>query len=147
VETQDPHTSVGESGSVRVLECTVVTPEATVLNTLAQFVALPLFDGEIGIGPQHAPMIGRLGFGELRVTEGDRTLRYFVEGGFVQVTGNQVSVLTNRAIPEDEIDLEVAEEQLAAALSRQAFGEDELAIKERNVSQSRALRKVARAKG
>ena len=43
-----------------MLTCTVVTPETTVLDTSAFFVALPLFDGEIGIAPAHSPMIGRL---------------------------------------------------------------------------------------
>ena len=138
--------SIDESGAVRVLECTVVTPEATVLETPAQFIALPLFDGEIGIGPQHAPMIGRLGFGELRVTEGDRTIRYFIEGGFVQVTGNHVSVLANRAILAEDVDPAVAEELLATALSRPAHGDDELDIKDRKVSQARAQRRVAAAK-
>lgn len=146
METQDPHMSIDDTGAVRVLECTVVTPEATVLETPAQFIALPLFDGEIGIGPQHAPMIGRLGYGEMRVTEGDRTIRFLVEGGFVQVTGNHVSVLTSRAIPAEELDADVAEELLSAALARPAHGDDELAIKERNVSQARAQRRVAATK-
>ena len=52
------------------IQCSVVTPEATLLDAPADFVALPLFDGEIGIGPDHSPFIGRLGYGELRVVEG-----------------------------------------------------------------------------
>ena len=47
----------------KILECVVVTPEETALETPATFVALPLFDGEIGIAPGHSPMIGRLGYG------------------------------------------------------------------------------------
>ena len=43
-----------------VLQCTVITPEKTILETTARFVALPLFDGEIGIAPRHRPLIGRL---------------------------------------------------------------------------------------
>ena len=48
----------------------VVTPETTLLETSAQFVALPLYDGELGVAPGHSPFIGRLGYGELRVTDG-----------------------------------------------------------------------------
>lgn len=143
METQDPHTTLDETGAVRVMECAIVTPEATVLQTPAQFIALPLFDGEIGIGPGHAPMIGRLGQGEMRLTEGDRTLRYFVEGGFVQIAGNNISILTSRAIPAEEIDPAVADEMLASALAKQAYGDDELAIRERNVTQARAMKRVA----
>ena len=82
-----------------VLNCIVVTPEKTAVEQKADFVALPLFDGEIGIAPGRAPMIGRLGFGELRIRNGDTVLRYYVDGGFVQVSGDVVTVLTNRAIP------------------------------------------------
>ena len=48
------------------LLCSIVTPEQTVLETATNFVALPVFDGEIGIARDHSSMIGRLGFGELR---------------------------------------------------------------------------------
>ena len=65
----------------------------------ADFVALPLYDGEIGIAPGHSPFIGRLGYGELRVVNGGGRTRYYVDGGFVQVADNLVSVLTKRAIP------------------------------------------------
>ena len=67
------------------INCIIVTPEATVLETDAEFVALPLHDGEIGIAQQRSPMIGRLGFGELRIRNGSEVDRYYVDGGFVQV--------------------------------------------------------------
>lgn len=71
-------------------------PEQTSLEQTAEFVALPLYDGEIGIGSDHAPLIGRLGYGEMRLKTGNQTVSYYVDGGFVQVAGNVVSVLTNR---------------------------------------------------
>ena len=49
------------------LTCVVVTPEQTALEQKADFVALPLYDGEIGIGANHSPLIGRLGYGEMRI--------------------------------------------------------------------------------
>ena len=54
-------------------------------TTKADFVALPLYDGEIGIAPGHSPLIGRLGYGEMRIKPGGRRSRYYVDGGFVQV--------------------------------------------------------------
>src|SRR5205085_7199902 len=92
-------TGIDVTSPLKVLECIVVTPEATALQTPAQFVALPLFDGELGVLPGHSPFIGRLGFGELRVVENGKTFRLYVDGGFVQVAGGVVSVLTNNAIP------------------------------------------------
>src|SRR5437762_8139892 len=86
------------------LQCIVVTPEATVLDTPADFVALPLFDGEAGVAPGRAPLIGRMGYGELRVRTGSDTRRFYVDGGSVQVAENVVSVLSNRAIPAEKVN-------------------------------------------
>jgi F-type H+-transporting ATPase subunit epsilon len=132
-----PHTTTG------TLQCLVVTPEATELDTSADFVALPLYDGEAGIAPGRAPLIGRLGYGELRVRRGGETLRYYVDGGFVQVANNVISVLTNRAIPATALDRGAAEEQLRAASSRRAAGSEEMAIRDRLISQARGQIRVA----
>ena len=70
------------------LQCVVVTPEETVLDAGADYVVVPLFDGELGIAAKHSPMIGRLGFGVLKVKSGGETTRYFVDGGFVQVSSD-----------------------------------------------------------
>jgi len=129
------------------LQCIVVTPEATVRDESADFVALPLFDGEIGIAPLHSPMIGRLGYGEMRIKRGQQTERFYVDGGFVEVADNIVSVLTNRAVPAAELDAEVAAEQLTAARARPANSPELLAIRDRVVSQSRAQLQIARRAG
>jgi F-type H+-transporting ATPase subunit epsilon len=125
------------------LQCIVVTPEATALETPADFVALPLYDGEAGIAPGRAPLIGRLGYGELRVRYKNETRRYYVDGGFVQVADNVVSVLTNRAITASAVDAGAAEQQLQAALSSHAAGRDEMAIRDRQVMQARGQLRVA----
>ena len=52
------------------LQCVVVTPERTLFDELVDFVALPLFDGELGVLPGRSPLIGRLGYGELRTRIG-----------------------------------------------------------------------------
>ncbi len=100
-----------------MLQCTVVTPERTIFDQPSDFVALTLFDGEIGIAPGHTPMIGRLGCGEMRIHHEEGMDRYYVEGGFVEVLNNVVSVLTHRAVPAAEIEEEVAEERLSSARS------------------------------
>lgn len=129
------------------LRLVVVTPETTLLDETAEFVALPLFDGEIGIAPLHSPMIGRLGYGEMRVSAAGRTRRYYLDGGFVQVTGNVVSVLTNRALPAGELDPAVAREQLESARRRPANTPELMLIRDRAESQARAQLRVARHVG
>jgi F-type H+-transporting ATPase subunit epsilon len=125
------------------MQCIVVTPERTLYDQPADFVALTLYDGEIGIAPSHAPLIGRLGFGEMRIRREEGTDRYYVEGGFVEVLNDVVSVLTQRAIPAVEIDAAVAREQLSAAQARPAATPEAREIRDRVVAQSRAQLHIA----
>ena len=129
----------------KLLHCIVVTPEATALEQEAEFVALPLYDGEIGIAPAHSPMIGRLGYGEMRIrSAGGSIARYYLDGGFVQVADNVVSVLTNRAIPAARVDEETAQQQLEAAAKKQANTPELLEIRDRVIAQARAQIRIAR---
>lgn len=131
------------SSPAGALRCVVVTPETTVLETEADFVALPLFDGECGIAPQHSPLIGRLGYGELRIKRAGEELRYYVDGGFAQVVDNMVSVLTNRAVPAQKIDVGAATELLRTAIDRNAAGQEQMVTRARLISQARGQLRVA----
>jgi F-type H+-transporting ATPase subunit epsilon len=126
------------------LHCVVVTPEQTALDQDAEFVALPLFDGEIGIASDHSPLIGRLGYGEMRIKAGGTTKTLYVDGGFVEVAGNVVSVLTNRAVPATKVDGAAAETQLANALRHPASTPEQFDIRDRQIAQARAQIRIAR---
>jgi len=125
----------------------VVTPEATVVDEKADFLALPLFDGEIGIAGGHAPMIGRLGFGEMRIETGGNTVYYYVEGGFVQVNADVVSVLTNRAIVAHRIEPDKAKASLDAAMKQPAHSDEALDARERAENAARAQLRIAQRAG
>lgn len=125
-------------------QCIVVTPEETALDETVDFVAVPLFDGELGIGTGHSPVIGRLGIGELRIRTGSDVRRYYIEGGFVEVADNVVSVLTERAIPAIKIDGAQAAQALAAARSQTAAGtDDQFEIRDRAQHRARAQVRIA----
>lgn len=126
------------------LQCTVLTPGGSVSDGPADFVALTLYDGEIGIAPGRAPLIGRLGHGEVRITDDGQTSRYYVEGGFVEVTGQVVTVLTDRAIPAEKLDRVALEEQLQTARARRATTPEEMRARDHAVALSRAQLRVAR---
>lgn len=101
------------------IHCIVVTPETTAVDCRASFVTLPLEDGEKGVGYNHAPLIGRLGIGELRLRLTDGTSqRFYVDGGFVQIARNIVSIMTERAVPASLLDPKVLRERLNTALKR-----------------------------
>jgi F-type H+-transporting ATPase subunit epsilon len=124
--------------------CIVVTPEATVLEEQTSFVALPLHDGEKGIGPNHAPLIARLGCGELRLkTASGEAKHLYVDGGFVQVADNLVSVLTDRAMPTSQLNEAAARDLLETVQRKKAALDEEIAARERIVQQARAQIRVA----
>ena len=125
------------------MKCIVVTPEATILDVETTFVALPLYDGEIGIGENHTPLVGRLGFGELRIHRDKDTTSFCVEGGFVEVLNNTVSLLTNRAVPSSSLNLEESRTELEEALKKTAVTEDQLKLKAENVAAARAQVRLA----
>jgi F-type H+-transporting ATPase subunit epsilon len=128
------------------LQCVVVTPERAVLDTPCDFVALPMYDGELGVLPGRAPLIGRLGAGELRIVTGRETKHYYVDGGFAQVRDNVVTVLTARALSASELKPSAASEALAAALRPGKTPEEQerqLKAQERARAQLRLARKLA----
>ncbi len=89
-------------------------------------------------------MVGRLGYGELSVTTADGHKSYFIDGGFAQVKGSVISLLTNRAIPAAEISAKEADELLQEALASKPGNDAEMAKRERD--QLRARRMLAMSK-
>lgn len=81
------------------LSVALITPESTVYEGEADMVVLPAWDGEMGILRGHAPMMALLGEGELRVTRDGAEKTFYVSGGFMQVTDDVVSVLSETAEP------------------------------------------------
>jgi F-type H+-transporting ATPase subunit epsilon len=126
------------------LQVVVVTPERTVVDDRADFVALPLYDGELGVLPGRAPLIGRLGYGELRTKQGATVHRYYVDGGFAQVRDNVVTVLTSRALKTEAIEPEAVRSQLKQAREKRAHGDQEFAEKQKAVARGRAMLRVSK---
>ena len=136
--------SAVESSLSTPIHVIVVTPESAAVDTRADFVALPLFDGELGVQRGHSPMIGRLQSGELRIRSGEEVKRYYVDGGFVQVDNNTVTVLTAHVEPSEKVDLNTSQQQLETALKVPALGDEQIAIRDRQVDQARAKLRIAR---
>jgi len=96
-------------------KCSVITPERVVLESDANFAAFPAHDGEMGILPHRAPLVCKLGIGAMRVESPGQKHTLFVDGGFAEVAGNHLTVLTQQAKTPDAIDKAAAELALAAA--------------------------------
>ncbi len=124
------------------VRCVVVTPERTLFDQVVESVVLPLYDGELGVLPGRTPLIGRLGFGELRTKDHGVTKRYFIDGGFAQVRDDVVTVLTGRATPAESIDTTAAARELEQAQTRKAAGEPEQVEKAKAIARARAQVRV-----
>jgi F-type H+-transporting ATPase subunit epsilon len=125
------------------LKCVVVTPERALLDETVEFVALPMYDGELGVLPGRAALIGRLGYGELRIRQGQATRRFYVDGGFAQVRADEVTVLTPRALKAEEIDPAAAAQALQAARAVQTGPDERLKAE----AQARAKVRIAQHRG
>lgn len=125
------------------LQVVVVTPECTTLDQPADSVAVPLLDGEAGILAGHSPMIGRLAPGELRVVGGGKSGSYYVDGGFVQVADNVVSILTGRCVPVGQIDRAAAQQLLDKTQISASDKAELVEIKNRTIAQARAQLRLA----
>jgi F-type H+-transporting ATPase subunit epsilon len=124
------------------VHCVVVTPEKTELDTHCESLILPLFDGELGILPGRAPMVGRLGFGVMKLKSSGKEERWFVDGGFVQVTRDGVYVLTDRLLKPDQIDRAQAETDLKTATEIRPSTPEAFALRDRALAQARAKLRV-----
>ena len=100
------------------LQLEIVTPEARVFSDEVDSVVLPGAEGELGVLPQHAPLVTTLKPGELRYTKASKVLEYCVGEGLVEITGGAVRVLTDIALDESGIDEQHVQEALARAEAR-----------------------------
>lgn len=99
---------VAISSIAYMLKLEIVTPERKVLDAEVESVTVPTASGEAGILSSHAPLISALKPGIVTVVNKGNSDRYVVSSGFVEVSHNRVSVLTDVAESSDEIDVERA---------------------------------------
>ena len=102
------------------LKLEIVTPEAKIFSDDVDMVTLTGVEGEMGIMPQHVPLMTQLCAGEIVAQKGQDTIFLAVGDGFVQVTGDRVAILTDMAIRAENIDEARAEEARLRAEARLA---------------------------
>lgn len=126
--------------ATRDLRLVLTTPEKTLLDEVVLSLQVPMFDGSAGIMPGHAPIVGRLGAGLMTVKKTDGSSKeYFVDGGFVQVKGATVSVLTGRALTLDQIDPEAGQRELDEAIGMKAVGDEQIKLRQQAQDRARAM--------
>ena len=121
------------------LKLEIVTPEAKVYSEDVDMVTLPGVEGEMGIYPQHVPLMTQLAAGEVTARKGGQDYFLAVGDGFVEVTGERVSILTDMAIKAENIDEAKAEEARRRAESRLAEKLDEAEVASVNAALAHSL--------
>ena len=119
-----------------IFRCSVVTPERVIVECDARFVALPAHDGEIGILRDRAPLVCKLDVGRLRIETAAENLAFYVDGGFAEMSANELTILTEEALRPEDLDRSQVEASLAEA--RDADSRDEAAFQARQRALKRA---------
>ena len=97
------------------MQLDIVTPEAKTFSDEVETVVLPGSEGEMGALKSHAPLVTALAPGELRYMIDGKWRSLAVGLGIVEISNDNVSVLTDMAVDEDDIDTKAAEEAIARA--------------------------------
>jgi F-type H+-transporting ATPase subunit epsilon len=126
------------------LRLVLVTPETTLVDATTTSIVVPLFDGQLGVLPGRAPAVGRLGTGELRFDGEGGTQRYFIDGGFLQIKGSVVTVLTHEARLTSAIDGSAAQQALEQANQQVATSDEAAAAKLHAQARARKLLSLSR---
>lgn len=128
------------------LKLDIVTAERAVLSQdQLDVVVAPGIEGELGILPEHAPLMTMLKPGELRYRRGTEEEYFVVTGGFLEVRDNQVTVLADAAERAEEIDIaraEAARRRAQEALERREY-EIDLAATEAALARAVARLRIA----
>ena len=112
------------------LKLEIVTPEARIYSADAEMVTLPAIEGEMGVYPQHVPLMTQIVAGEISIRSASTDHYFAVGDGFVEITGDHVTILTDMAMNVDDIDEAAAEaaRQRAAARLNEKLNDEEAAL-------------------
>ena len=128
------------------LKLEIVTPQAVVVSEQAELVTLPTIEGQIGVYPQHTRLITQIVPGEIIVNRGGEEYSYAVGEGLVEIAGDHVAIVTDMAIPAEQVDEAIAEaaRQRAAARLQEKISDEEVATVNASLARSLAQLQVRR---
>lgn len=131
------------------LRLEIVTPEAKVYSDDVDMVVIPGSEGEMGILPEHVPLLTSIKPGELKVLKDNKETFLAVGEGFVEVTQQRVIVLTDMALEDtqiDEAEAQAAFDRAQEALRNQRLSDEEHATVQVAIEKSIAQLALKRKK-
>ena len=125
-------------------QCTLVTPEQQVLDEQVTQAIVPAHDGQVGILTDRAPLLVKLGVGELRLdVAGGQRRSFLIDGGVAQMKDNRLTILTDDAIPASEINAEEARAAAAEATAQRITDADSFKQRQHDLRRARAMQQLA----
>lgn len=105
--------------------CRLITPAAQLVDDRLVYASIPAWDGLMGVMPSRAPIVAKLGVGELRLDFADPSKgveggsrSFLIDGGFVQMNKNELTILADFAQPAESIQLSQAQQEVAQSASK-----------------------------
>jgi F-type H+-transporting ATPase subunit epsilon len=128
------------------LRLEIVTPEGTAFAADVSMVTLPAVEGQIGVYPHHVRLLTQIVPGEIIVNTQDSESSLAVGEGMVEITARRVSIVTDMAIPAEQIDEAKVEEARARAAARlqEKISDEEVASVNASLARSLAQLQVRR---
>ena len=123
----------------------IVTPEKVVFSEEIEFIVAPGAAGELGVLPEHAPLVTALKVGVMRVQQGGKFFKVAVSGGFMEVKNSRVVVLADTAERADQINIERAKEAKQRAEQRLSGKNAEIDVARAEIALTKALNRIKAA--
>ncbi len=120
------------------IRLTLISPADTLFKGEVSSVSIPMYDGLVTLLPGHAPLIGKLGSGLLSLQDHQKRHSFVIEGGFVHVGREEVSILINSGEPPGKRAQQQAQQELQEALKEPAQGDEAMTQKLEKIAAARA---------
>lgn len=146
------HVLNGDRTLATSFRCRLITPESQVFDEPVNAAVVPAWDGLLGVLPNRAPMVLKLGTGELRVDFPDKgsakggSRSFFVDDGFVQMLDNTLTILAAYAVGADRLSEADAQAELAKVSGRSSAGLTGAELEQWQADKRRAEGKVRSAR-
>jgi F-type H+-transporting ATPase subunit epsilon len=128
---------------VSTMTVEVVTPERVVYSGEANMVIARGVEGDLGILPNHMPLVTPLKIAPVRIkTEGDKEIKMAVSGGFMEVRGDKVTIIAETAERPEDIDVARAKAAKARAEQRLSERHPDLDVRRAELALQRAMARL-----
>ncbi|MGM0471025.1 MAG: F0F1 ATP synthase subunit epsilon [Bacillota bacterium] len=131
----------------KTVQVDILTAERVVYSEEVEMVIVPAIDGDLGILPNHAPLITGLDIGEIKIKQDGKEYEIATSGGFMEVNPDQINILADTAEFPDEIDVDRAKDAKERAERRLNSNDSKINAARADMALKRAINRIRVAKG